>query len=226
VHHTRAIIILLCSCLKMASAQSDSTKPISQTRAIPNLAVLSLSGNSGVSAEDLQTVTSRLESELMRTGAFRVVERRNIDAILREQGFQQSGACNTSECQVEVGQILGVERIASGEITRMGKLWSMTVREVDVGTSALIVSHVLDIEGPLETVLRGGCPLMADILSGKTRPTESRTILQEKRSTTWLWVAGGAVIATGGIVAAVLLSRNEQSSAQQETPQREVTLSW
>lgn len=226
MQHTRAVAIVLCCCLRTIFAQSDSARTPTQARSIPNLAVLSLSGNSGVSAEDLQAVTSRLESELMRTGAFRVLERRNIDAILREQGFQQSGACNTSECQVEVGQILGVERIASGEITRMGKLWSLTVREVDVGTSALIVSHVLDIEGSLETVLRGGCPMMADILSGKTRPTESRTILQEKRSMPWLWIAGGAVIASGGIAAAILLSRDDQSSAPQATPQREVKISW
>lgn len=203
---------------------ASATTPPS-TRRIPNLAVMPLSGNSGVSAEDLRAVTSRLESELMRTGMFRVLERRNIDAILREQGFQQSGACNTSDCQVEVGQLLGVERIVSGELTHMGKLWSLTIRQVDVGTGALVVSHVLDIEGSLATVLRGGCPQMADIVSGRSKPVESRTVLQEKSATPWLWIAGGATILTGGVIAALVLTRNDESTTP-PTPQRNVSITW
>lgn len=196
------------------------------TARIPNLAVLAFTGNAGTDAEDLKAVAGRLESELMRTGSFRVVERRNVDAILREQGFQESGACNTSDCQVEVGQILGVERIVSGELTHMGKLWSLTVRQVDVSTGALVTSHVLDIQGSLETVLRGGCPQMADILSGRSKPTENRTVLQEKSNNTWMWLAGGAAIATGGVVAAILLSRDEPSTTEEPTPTREVVLEW
>lgn len=193
---------------------------------IPNLAVLAFTGNAGTDPEDLKAVAGRLESELMRTGSFRVVERRNVDAILREQGFQESGACNTSDCQVEVGQILGVERIVSGELTHMGKLWSLTVRQVDVGTGALVTSHVLDIQGSLETVLRGGCPQMADILSGRSKPTENRTVLQEKSNNTWMWIAGGAAIATGGVVAAILLSRDQGTTTQEPTPTREVEIIW
>lgn len=214
----------------LASSASTAGSPTASQastpgKRIPNLAVMTFTGNAGADPEDLKAVAGRLESELMRTGAFRVVERRNVDAILREQGFQESGACNTSDCQVEVGQILGVERIVSGELTHMGKLWSLTVRQVDVGTGALVTSHVLDIKGTLETVLRGGCPQMADIISGRSKPTENRTVLQEKSSNTWLWVAGGAAIATGGVVAAAILLSRDQNTAE-STPTREVVLEW
>lgn len=191
---------------------------------VPNLAVLAFTGNTGIDPDELKAVAGRLESELMRTGAFRVVERRNIDAILREQGLQESGACTTSDCQVEVGQILGVERIVSGELTHMGKLWSLTVRQVDVSSGALVTSHVLDIHGKLETVLRGGCPQIADILSGKTKPTETRTVLQERSSNTWLWVVGGSAIAAGGVIAVILLSQDDNKT--ETTPTREVSVSW
>lgn len=207
----------------------DSTvaKPApTQTKALLNVAVLPFTGSGTSSESDLAGITSRFEAELMRQGFARVLERRNIDAILREQGFQQSGACNTSQCQVEVGQLLGVDRIITGEVSRSGKLWSMTVRMVDVGSGALVRSHVLDIKGSFETVLRGGCPEMAEILSGKKLPPESRTVLAEEKSNTWIWILGGAVIAGGGAATAFLLLDTKDESAQKETQYRDVTLTW
>ena len=39
-----------------------------------------------------------------------------MEQILVEQGFQQSG-CTTNECMVEVGKLIGVEKIVSGSIS-------------------------------------------------------------------------------------------------------------
>lgn len=192
-----------------------------------NVAVLPFTGNSAVNAEELNAITSRFESELMAQGTFRVLERRNVDAILREQGFQQSGACNTSDCQVEVGQMLGVERIVTGEVTRMEKLWSLNLRMVDVGTGAVASSHVLDIKGKLETVLRGGCPEMAEIIAGKKQPGNSRTVLAEEKKgiSPWVWVAGGTVLVGGGVAAALLLTQDDGGGATAESaPPRDITV--
>ena len=49
----------------------------------------------------------------MASGCFRVIERTEMDNILREQGFQKSGACDDENCLVEVGQLLGVNRMAA-----------------------------------------------------------------------------------------------------------------
>ncbi len=191
-----------------------------------NVAVLPFTGNSAVEKEELAAITSRFESELMATGMFRVLERRNVDAILREQGFQQSGACNTNDCQVEVGQLLGVERIVTGDVTRLDKLWSLTSRMVDVGTGAVAGSHVLDIKGKLETVLRGGCPEMAEILSGKKKPTSSRTVLTEEKTgvNPWVWVAGGTVVAGSAVAAVLLLTQNDGNGTPAAAPPRRVDL--
>lgn len=212
--------------LAPSAAVADSgAARVPPRKGLPNVAVLPFTGSSSLSASDLSSITGRFEAELMGTGAFRVLERRNVDAILREQGFQQSGACNTSDCQVEVGQLLGVERIVTGEITRLERLWSLNLRMVDVGSGAVVASHVLDIKGGLETVLRGGCPEMADILAGRKQPTSSRTVLAEERSNTWAWILGGAVVVAGGATAAVLLLQADETDNQEPTPTREVTIS-
>jgi len=210
-----------------------SPGPAVQTSSSPaakrmlNVAVLPFTGNSDVKPDELAAITSRFESELMSQGTFRVLERRNVDAILREQGFQQSGMCNTSDCQVEVGQMLGVERIITGEVTRMDKLWSLTLRMVDVGTGAVAASHVLDIKGKLETVLRGGCPEMAEIIAGKKQPTGTRTVLAEEKTgvSPWVWVASGTVLVGGGVAAALLLTQdNGSSSGSTPVPPRDINL--
>ena len=191
-----------------------------------NVAVLPFTGSSALKPDELSAITSRFESELMALRTFRVLERRNVDAILREQGFQQSGACNTSDCQVEVGQMLGVERIVSGEVTRMEKLWSLNVRMVDVGTGAMVSGHVLDIKGNFETVLRGGCPEMAEIIAGKKQPGDSRTVLAEegKGSSPWIWVAGGTILLGGGVAAALLLAQDGGGGASESVAPRDVNV--
>ena len=56
------------------------------------------------------TLTDRMMSELVNTNAVIMVERNQMDEILSEQGFQQSG-CTSSEC---VGsRALGVQNMVS-----------------------------------------------------------------------------------------------------------------
>ena len=68
------------------------------------IAVLDLTGESPDVRQEVRTISDRLESELIKTGAFRLLERRRIHGILQEQGFQESGECHESSCQVQMGQ--------------------------------------------------------------------------------------------------------------------------
>ena len=73
------------------------------------IAVLDFDGN-GVSQSETRTLTNRLRDELFKTGVYIVLERGKMDDVLKEQGFQQTG-CVTSECAVEVGNMLGVQQM-------------------------------------------------------------------------------------------------------------------
>jgi hypothetical protein len=187
------------------------------------VAVLSFTGD-GIATKDLSAVTSRFETELLATDSAKVVERRNIDKILREQGFQQSGACDNSECSVQIGQLLSVDGIYTGEVSKVGKTWSLSVKRTDVGTGQTLFSHVLDIQGSLEDVLRGGCPEMALIASGKKKPENQHTVLVAKGGSVWPWVLGGAVVAGGAATAAILLTQDKSSSSS--AAPRNVTVTW
>jgi hypothetical protein len=205
---------------------SSRTPSASQpgTKRLPPVAVLAFTGD-GMTEKDLSAITSRFETELLSTDSFQIVERRNIDKILREQGFQQSGACDNNECSVEIGKLLSVQGIFTGEVAKIGKTWSLSVKRTDVGSGGTTFSHVLDIQGSLEDVLRGGCPEMALIASGRKKPDDRHTVLVAKdNGVAWRWVVGGAVVAGLGATAVVLL--NSSSSGSSKTSGTVVELTW
>ena len=61
------------------------------------IAVLDLEGR-GISALEAATLTDRMRSELVATGAVTIVERGQMQEILSEQGFQQDGVYFVRVC--------------------------------------------------------------------------------------------------------------------------------
>jgi len=75
-----------------------------------------------------------LRVELQGTGYFRVCDRANIETVMAEIGFQQTG-CTSSECVVQVGRVLGVEKIISGSISKLGDTYIISLQIIDVATA-------------------------------------------------------------------------------------------
>lgn len=179
---------------------------------LPNVAVLDITGNfKDFSREDLSAIAGRFETELSKTGKMQILERRSMDLILQEQGFQQSGACNSSECQVQMGQLLGVDRIITGTLTKVDKLYTLNLKMVDVGSGQNSLSHALDIRGSLEDVMRGGCYEMAQIFAGLKKPTDSHTVLTAEKGSVWPWIIGGTAVVAGAVVAVVVLTQDDSA---------------
>ena len=81
----------------------------------------------GLDESSTRIISDRIRSELINTGVFRVMERAEMQSILREQGFQQTGIC-------EVGQILGVDRMVTGNIGKVGNFYTISLRMINVAT--------------------------------------------------------------------------------------------
>jgi len=117
----------------------------------PTVAILDFEAR-GVSVQEAQTLSERMRTEIGNTNAVRLIERKAVDKIMEEQGFQQSG-CTTDECASEVGQLLGVQYMISGAIGLMGKTYTIDAKMFSVETGETIqtksVSHKGDISGLL-----------------------------------------------------------------------------
>lgn len=116
-----------------------------------NIAVNELSGQ-GINESDAVVISDRLRSELTSTESFRVMERAQMENILKEQGFQQTG-CTDNSCAVEMGQLLGVEHMVFGNIGKLGSLFTINLRLVNVATGELLYTVTEDRRCTIEEVL-------------------------------------------------------------------------
>lgn len=149
-----------------------------------SIAVLSLQGN-GVSSEEAVVLTDELRSVLVQTGKYYVLERNNMESILEEQGFQMSG-CTSTECAVEAGKLLGVEKMVGGSVGKLGALYNLSIRIFDVETGRIekTVSkrHEGSIEELLDLIKQIGYELSEMIIEESTDITSEYESLQKGKT--------------------------------------------
>ena len=126
------------------------------------LAVIDFEGK-GVPQTEASALTDRLRTEIINLGNKKVVERGEMDEILKEQGFQQSG-CVTSECMVEVGRLLGANQIVGGSISKVGNTFSVNARIIDLETGEIINSINYDYSGVIDELLISGMRNVSQLL--------------------------------------------------------------
>lgn len=124
-----------------------------------NIAVIDLLGK-GVSTDEASTLTDILRSEIKKNDVFTILERSQVDAVLKEQGFQQSG-CTEQSCIVEMGQLIGVERIITGSIGRLGESFIISVRMLDIKTGKILKDENEKFKGKIEDIMDKALPQLA-----------------------------------------------------------------
>jgi TolB-like protein len=102
------------------------------------VAVLDLAAT-GVSRDLAIMATDFLRGELHNTGKFIIVERGQVDKVLGEQGFQQTG-CTESDCAVEIGKLLNARWILIGTVGKIGTKVAISARIVDVENGSVLYS--------------------------------------------------------------------------------------
>lgn len=152
------------------AAASSLVKPAwpaagSATRLQATLAVMDLAVTSGLSSEQGALLTDKLISELADCGAFKAMERPKRDEILSQQGFQQSGACDQRACLVAAGQMLGVQKMVGGTLSKYGSVYTVELRLVDIRTGNIDQTFSREYVGDV-LVLLGAMRDAATALSG------------------------------------------------------------
>ncbi len=109
----------------------------------------------GISQHEAQLLTNRLRTLLVQSKSYNVIERGQMEQILEEQNFQLSG-CTSQECAVEVGQLLGAQRIMTGSIGKIGETFTVDLRIINVETSEIVRTASYDIRGEIDQMLTEG----------------------------------------------------------------------
>ena len=151
--------ILLSVCLLFSHGLCDTTSVKKIDIAVNDLIV------KGIDTALVPIISDRLRGELVNTGAFRVMERAEMQSILKEQGFQQSGACSDASCIVEVGQLLGVRQMVAGTIGKINDLYTITLRMINVETGEIQYTVSSDLSGTDMNIVLQAVSSVAEKLS-------------------------------------------------------------
>ena len=153
-----------------APAPVREEKPAAAVPARPagsklNFAIADLAAQ-GVSASDSAVIADLLRGELVKTGAFTIIEKQNMDKVLSEQGFQQTG-CTSEECAVKIGKLLNVQRMAVGSFGKLMDSYILSIRVVNVETGA--IGYADSVEGQKVSDLRTGVKDLAARMARQIR---------------------------------------------------------
>jgi TolB-like protein len=125
-----AISLIFCLVVASFAPAADKTR----------IAVMSLVAKAGVDPNTASTITDLLSGELVSLKKFDVIDRANLDKVMREQALQQSG-CSDQACAVKLGNILNVQKLVVGSVSKLGSKIIITLSFVDVERSRIEMSE-------------------------------------------------------------------------------------
>lgn len=152
-------------------------------RANDTIAVMDFTA-SGASASEAAAVSSFVRNAVVRSGTYTVVDKKNMDKILQEQAFQQTG-CTSQDCAVKLGKLLNVKKMVVGEYTMLGGVRFLTASLVDVESSKI------ERSGKVKGFEVGNADEAADQLvaqlEGKAVPPSQTQQTQQTQTVTPQW---------------------------------------
>ena len=132
------LIMLLMAFAMAATAQNKKMK----------IAVMDFKAGVGVNANEVEGLSDMLINTLYESGKFSIVERSQINQVLKEQKFQASEL--TNEQLAQVGRILGVESVLVGTVNFLAEHknldgsvtgeYNVDVRAVDVESGEVVTT--------------------------------------------------------------------------------------
>jgi hypothetical protein len=164
------IFFLFSTSFGQDSAQTPPAKP-------PSIAVMDFDGRN-VTKPDAAALADRFRFELVKTEKFMVMEREQMYMILQEQEFQKSD-CVDQSCAVQAGQLIAVKKIVTGTVAKVGGIYTVNVKLLDVATGKVDMNLSEDCDCPIEKVLTESLRRVAWKLAGlEVKEAASAVVIQ------------------------------------------------
>ena len=116
----------------------ETLKQVNDPELMVNIVDLGLIYNVSVSDKSIEiemTLTSPAcpaGPQIINQSKAVLSELENVEEVIIEQGFQQSG-CTTTECAVEIGQLLGTDKLLLGSVGRIGRIYTINAKMPSLG---------------------------------------------------------------------------------------------
>ncbi len=132
-----------------------------------------------VSENDAAAMADRLSAELSATNAFKVLERTRMKDVFAEAAFQQTW-CDEPACATAIGKLISVQKLVLGSISKVGSIYTINIRLVDVGTGEVEKNLSEDCDCAIEELLVSVLKRMAGKIAGTSGSNEGAIVSLDK----------------------------------------------
>ncbi len=115
------LLLIICMCLPLYSQGKET------------LAVLDFK-TEAVSEVEMNAIVEFLSAELFKTNKYVVIDVSQRETILSEMEFSMQG-CTDDTCALEIGKMLSAEMIVTGNLSKVGSRYLMSVKMLETETS-------------------------------------------------------------------------------------------
>ena len=151
--------------------------------------------------------SAALTSRFVNSPGYRVLERNQMDMILKEQVFQQTAACSNESCLVQMGKMLGMDQMVAGQIGLLEKgTYSINAKVMDIESGQILHNSNFIHSGTPSSLLEDASLRAFQELTGQHAQKAGWS--KAKLAT----VSILAVLALGGGGAGIVFDRNMASS--------------
>jgi len=158
-------------------------------------AVLDLEAKEGISQGVASTISDYLRIQLVNTDKFAIITRENMESVLKEQQFQLSGAVDQAKI-VEIGKLLGVQKMFTGSVGKVGDIYLVNLKIVDVQSGKIEKAETEECADCKEEGLLGSIKAavnrIAGLKAGYDRSGIAQTAGSQKKEG-WLGVSMGSI---------------------------------
>jgi len=126
----RGLILILVGILGAAAPAAEKT----------SVAVYPFKAVGTVDKSVAATITSLVNYELTQSPKLLVIKEDMLQEVMKRQAMNISDLCDSTMCQVEIGKLVAAQKMVTGELSKLGNRYIMTVNLVDIQTGTMEMS--------------------------------------------------------------------------------------
>ena len=188
------------------------------------IAILDFENNTGLMSQEglKKGLSDSLTNNLSRYVKLNILERSRLKDALTEISLNQSGFVSTDSA-AKIGKIAGSQYVILGSVSKLGDIFEVSVRIVDVqsskvnfGRSVRCLNEEAIFKGldylALETANNLGENIDSRVMD--TARKDAENFVKEGNNNWLLWVGGGVLVAVIVTVVAIAISKSSPEKVQ------------
>jgi hypothetical protein len=136
------------------------------------VAVMPVAPGEGVPGKTAEAVTGAVTAEVRKRSGGQVITQQEVNTLLSLEQQKAMLGCQNDACFAEIGGALGVERVVSGDLSRLGESWLFHLKLLDPGKAQVLAGSDRRLRGgTIDDVLDALPAMVGELFPPAPRPT-------------------------------------------------------